>query len=478
MLETIREYGLEELEASGEAEEIRRRHARACLDLAEQAVAEISGSQHGRWLRRLDRAHPNLRQALAFAADRDDSELGHRLVAALWRFWDAQGFLEEGGAWVERLLGLGQGEESVTRAAALGAGAMVKFRQGNFPRAVELAEEGLALARSTGDADATFQAVNTLGNIAYARGQQGDAVTWFEEAVRLGRATGNDDRHLNGLTNVSMALSVSGDFDRAQQAADEALTLSRKRGRRYWEAIALARQGQVARHRGDPHTAFSQYEEAVAMLGDGNARAVAGVLWDAGDVAHELGNLTQAAAYLQASLERRWAWMQRRGVVECIAAIAELAIATGRHEVGLRLFGAVETMRLELGILDSWHFQPRRAAAQAAAQKALDKPASTAAFSAGQEMPLAQAIDLATAVAEEIQASPETPAAPGATHGLTARELEVLRFTASGRSDKEIGALLYISPRTVSRHLQSIYSKLGVNSRTAASALAHRLGLD
>jgi len=355
---------------------------------------------------------------------------------------------------------------------------MVKFREGNYPRAVELAEEGLALARRLGDADATFTAVNALGNIAFARGDQGEAVAWFEEAVRLGRATGNDDRLLNGLTNVSMVQSVMGDLDPSQATADEALELSRRRQRRYWEAIALARQGQVARHRGELDTASSLYEEALALLAEGNARAVAGLLWDASDVAREQGDLTRAAAYLQASLARRWAWMQRRGVIECIAAIAELAIATERHELGLRLFGAAETMRLDLGILDTWHFQPRRAAAQAVAQKSLGKTASTAAFSAGQEMPLAQAIDLATAVAEEIQAGPGVPTDVGAPHGLTARELEVLRLTASGRSDKEIGALLYISPRTVSRHLQSIYSKLGVNSRTAASAFAHRLGLD
>ena len=114
MLETIRDYGLELLAASGEADEIRHRHAAWCLDLAERSVAEISGPDHVRWLRRLDREHPNLRQALAFAEERSDSLLGHRFVAALWRFWDAQGFLEEGGAWIERLLDLGQGRSPLS----------------------------------------------------------------------------------------------------------------------------------------------------------------------------------------------------------------------------------------------------------------------------------------------------------------------------------------------------------------------------
>jgi predicted ATPase/DNA-binding CsgD family transcriptional regulator len=478
MLETIRVYGMELLAASGEEEEMRRRHAGWCLDLAEQAVAEISGSQHGSWLQRLDREHPNLRQALAYAEDRADPELGHRFVATLWRFWDALGFLEEGSSWADRLLAIGTGDESNVRAAALGAAAMVKLRQGNFPGAEDLAQEGLALARRLGDQDAAAQAVNALGNVAFTRGQHADAVAWFDEAVALGRAVGDDDRLLNGLTNLAMALTVTADFGRAQESADEALALSRKTQRRYWEAIALARQGMVARHRGDLDAASARYDEALTMLGDGNARAMAGVLWDAADVARELGDLSRAAAYLHASLVRRWAWMQRRGIAECLAALAELAVLTERHEPALRLFGAAEALRIEIGILDSWHFQPRRATAQAAARRALSKAASDAAFAAGQRMPLAEAIDLATAIAEEIQTGGEALAEMQRSYGLTARELEVLRFAATGRSDKEIGALLYISPRTVSRHLQSIYGKLGVNSRTAASALAHRLGLD
>lgn len=478
MLETVRDYGLELLEASGEAEAIRRRHALWCLDLAEQAAVEVSGSQHGNWLKRLDQEHPNLRQALAFAEERDDSDLGHRLVAALWRFWDAEGFLDEGSIWADRLLAIGQGDETATRAAALGAAAMMNFRQCTYQTAMGLAEEGLALARRIGASDAAAQAVTALGNIAYTRGQHPDAVEWFHEAVALARAAGGGDRLLNGLTNLAMALTAVGDLDQATAMVDEALPLSQAGQRRFWEAITLARQGLIARHKGELGAASARYEDALVMLGDGNARAVAGLLWDAADVARAQGDLTQAATYLQASLTRRWAWMEQRGMAECLAALAELAVQTERHDPALRLFGAAETLHHSIGILDTWQFQPRRATAQAKARRILGRAASAEAFAAGQEMPLADAFDLATAVAEEIQAGPETAPESRASHGLTSREVEVLRFAASGRSDKEIGALLYISPRTVSRHLQSIYSKLGVNSRTAASAWAHRLGLD
>jgi predicted ATPase/DNA-binding NarL/FixJ family response regulator len=476
MLETIRAFSWERLAVSGEADAVRHRHARWCLDLAERAVPEISGPEHAWWLRRLDREQPNLRQALAFAEERGDSSLGHRLVAALWRFWEAQGFLDEGSAWAERLLCLGPTDETIARASALHGAAMVIFRQSNFPRAIELAEESLALALRLGSSGAAAEAVTVLGNVAYNRGQNGEAVARYEESVSLARAAGDDDVLLGALTNLALALSVAEDFPRAAAVVDEALALSRARQRRLWEAIALVRQGALARRRGDLETAAVSFDAALTLLGDGNPLALAGTLWNAAEVARDRGDLAKAAAYLQTSLEKRWAWMERRGVGECLAGLAELAVLTGRHESATRLFGAAEEVRRAIGILDDWHQQPRRAAALATARRVLGETTADAALAAGKDLPLGEAVELAESIAGEIRVTP----GPGrtndarATCGLTSRELEVLRLVATGRSDREIGEVLHISHRTVSRHLQSIYTKLDVNSRTAASAFAHR----
>jgi non-specific serine/threonine protein kinase len=478
MLESIREFGLEQLEEHEEGREVRRRHALWCLALAEGAAAAISGSGHARWLHRLDREHPNLRQAVRFVELDGDAALGYRFLAALWRFWDAQGYLDEGIALADRILQIRTRDETVARAAALGAAAMVNFRQGNFARAVKLAEGGRDLARRLDASTEAAQAVTALGNVAFTRGQHPKAVEWFEQAVELARRAGNVDQLLNALTNFALALSVVGELDRAEAAAAEALALSRSEKRQFWEAVTLARQGLIARTRGDLDTASTLYETTLTMLGDGNARAVAGVLWDAADVARAQGNYSLAASLLQSSLSRRWAWMERRGIGECLAAIAELAAETGRHEDALRLFGPADSLRRSIDILDSWQFQARRDDAQATARRALGERAGAMAVAAGQAMSLTDAVELAMSVTEAIGA--ETVEVPDMRlpHGLTQRESEVLRLLASGQSDRDIGASLYISPRTVSRHLQSIYGKLGVNSRTAASAVAHRLELD
>jgi len=477
MLESIREFGLELLEESGEGRDIRRRHALWCLALAEGAAAAIGGTDHVRSLQRLDREKSNLRQALAFAEEEGDSGLGYRFLAALWRFWDAQGYLDEGNGWADRLLAIAPRDETASRAAALGAAAMMNFRQGTFARAVKLAEGGLELAQQLGASTEAAQAVTALGNVAFTRGQHPKAVEWYGQAVVLGRRATNVDQLLNALTNYALALSVVGETDSAEAIVDEALALSRSEQRQFWEAVAIARKGLVASSRGDLDAAGNLYETALSMLGDGNARAVAGLLWDAADVARAKGNLPQAARLLQASLSRRWAWLERRGIGECLAAIAELAVLAGRHEEALRLFGPADSLRRSIDILDTWQFQARRNDAQATARRALGERAGALAFAAGQVMSLADAVELAIAVTEAIGAEPVDEPESRPPHGLTQRELEVLRLLATGQSDRDIAASLYISPRTVSRHLQSIYGKLGVSSRTAAAAMAHRLNL-
>jgi DNA-binding CsgD family transcriptional regulator len=354
---------------------------------------------------------------------------------------------------------------------------MLTYRRGEYSSASAIAEDAIALARRLGATTVTAEAITTLGHVAFVRGQNPEAVARYEEAVALRRIAGDDEGLLSALSNFGLALTVSGDLERAEAVLTEARDSSRARQRPFWEAIALLRLGSLAHRRDDLVSAAAHFEVALTLLGDGNALVVAWLRGDAAAVARDQGNLPQAAEYLHASLARRWVRLERRGISECLAGLAELAVLTGRHEPALRLFGAAEALRREIGILDAWHEQPRRLAAQVAARRAIGEIAGATAFVAGQELPLAEAVELAMSVADGIRTDPAVQATLRPAHGLTDRELEVLRLVATGRSDREIGEVLHISHRTVSRHLQSIYTKLDVNSRTAASAFAHRFDL-
>jgi DNA-binding NarL/FixJ family response regulator len=189
-----------------------------------------------------------------------------------------------------------------------------------------------------------------------------------------------------------------------------------------------------------------------------------------------------AAARYRESLELRWKWGERRGVAESLAGVAELCELTGRHETSARLFGGIDTLRQAIGVPGYRWEQARRDQALTHARLQLGASVFQAAFADGQAMAPSEVVSLALLACRELEKGDPAVADPAdveteSGERLTVRELEVLRSLAGGLSDREIGDVLFISPRTVARHLHSIYQKLGVNSRSAATAYAHKQGL-
>src|SRR5262249_55116898 len=163
---------LERLQASGEAEALRRRHARFFVALAERAEAALRGPEQIAWVARLEQDHDNLRAALRWLADGADAERGLRLAGAPgrgfggggpWRFWEVHGHLSEGRRWLEGALARAEGAAPPVRAKALhGAGNLAR-EQGDYGRAAALLREGLALRRGLGDPAGIAATLNKLG---------------------------------------------------------------------------------------------------------------------------------------------------------------------------------------------------------------------------------------------------------------------------------------------------------------------------
>jgi predicted ATPase len=157
ILETIREYGLEALEASGEMEATRQAHALYYLRLAEQAEPELRGSQQAVWLERFEREHDNLRAAMQWSVER--GEAGHSMetalrlggTLALLRLWQVRGPLSEGRSFLERALARSEGAAVTVRAKALEAAANLASFQDDTDQAEALFEGSLALYRELGD---------------------------------------------------------------------------------------------------------------------------------------------------------------------------------------------------------------------------------------------------------------------------------------------------------------------------------------
>lgn len=375
MLHIIREYARARLEASGEAEALRRAHAVYMVALAERAELELIGPEQGAWLDRLEREHDNLRAALAWATERSEAETGLRLVGALERFWLARGHLREGRAWVERLLGLavepevgsgsmGAADTEATvptrvRARALIAGGIVAFRQADSAAAVPWLEEGAALARAAGDPRTTVTAVNALGFLARMRsGDWERAAAYFEESLELSRQLGDQWAIAVALGNLGDTLVRQGNLERAAETFAEALTRARQAGDPGAVHICLLNLGWVMRLRGEPTQAEALLREGLKLAGN-------------------LGDPRRCA--------------------EALEMLATTAGVVGHGERAARLLGAAEAARETIGAPQPAEDWADVEQAMAAARAALGEECWAAAYVAG------QALSLDDAVAEALQ---------------------------------------------------------------------------
>ncbi|MFL5759726.1 MAG: ATP-binding protein [Thermomicrobiales bacterium] len=443
MLETVRQFGLEQLGAAGETEATRDRHAAYFLALAEQTAARPEGPDADARFARLAPEHDNLRLAFAWYEHRGDPEAGLRLADALLRFWYWRSHRAEGGRWVERFLAAGGEVAPELRAKALYALGILTTGARSDERAIPPLRESLVLWRESGDVEGTAQTLTLLG-------------------IKLKRL---------------------GAFADAAPLLDEAAVLFDGLGLDAWWALVYHHRGMVALGLGDLAGAEIMLEEALARhrrLGDdGTSPAwVAMALNDLGVVVGEQGDLARAAALQTDSLDLWRRTGTREGMADALVGLATVA-ASGQPEQAARLFGASAALADSVGYEFAF---PERAAherAMAALKATMGEAAFADAWNAGRDLSLDQALaEAATLRPAEIQHADEDRAgASEHTAGLSPREVEVLRRLVAGASNREIAAELFISPRTVQAHLASVFAKLDVHTRAAAVARAYELGL-
>ena len=192
MLETIREFALEQLAAEGEAPRLQHLHAQHCLGVAERETAELRGQGQGAALRRLESEHANLRAALAWTYAEARAEFALRLAALLWRFWWVRGLLSEGRQWLSKVLALPVDGLEAVRATVFEGAAVLAWGQADAEQAEVHAEEALKLFRRVDDKPGVARALNHLGLVSQERGAYDRARGFFEESGALARELGNE----------------------------------------------------------------------------------------------------------------------------------------------------------------------------------------------------------------------------------------------------------------------------------------------
>jgi predicted ATPase/DNA-binding CsgD family transcriptional regulator len=437
MLEPIRQYGQQRLEASGEDDRIRYEHAHYYLTLAEETEPGLAEASQEAWLR-LRAELDNIRAALGFALGSGRAELGLRLAGALERFWWAGWPLVEGRKWLERGLAGGEELSQPVRARALGA----------------------------------------AGRIALWQDDLGPAVAMFEEALDLFKGLGDEHGVAASLASLGHAVLHQDAHERLEALREEAEVLRAEFTDPWALAELLLFLGMVDLHGGDHEQATALLEESMAafrQIGDeGRAATCATYVWMA---ALERGDYGRAASLLREDLRRSWQRGIRLQAYDGLLGLAIVAALRDRPERAARLWGSAETLREEVGVLLSlWAHMPTDFQGRLAATRSqLDHDSWEAAWSEGRTITLDRAVEYA--LEQEEPSLPSTPTLPSYPADLSAREVEVLRLVASGMTNAQVAKELYISPRTVNAHMGSVYHKIGSNTRAEAARFATEHGL-
>ena len=446
MLETIREFGLERLAASGERDAIRLRHALHFLGWAETLGPRLHGPDEGRWVEALTIELGNLRAVAEWAQEGEEREVILRLASALWWYWYTHGDPREGRRWLEQGL-VGRDDVPVpTLANALTAAAGLAALQGDYPQASLLAKDNLEVSRAHGYAFGEGQARLLLGMTAKWRG----------------------------------------DLDEAAELFAEALALMRTHGDQYWIAQTLANLVEVTYWQDGNAATAALAEEALALWqATGNRWGIALGYLALSVVAYAQGDLARAAQLSKESLELWRRHGDHRGVGGALAGLAGVALATGDPERTATLLGAARAQVDTIGVRNVV-YQVHYDRVAASARAALGDATFEDQWVRGRALPVEQAIaearaltpavvhDKATAMTTELALGSHSFPAAASVSRLSPREVDVLRLLAEGHSDRQIADTLSISPKTVGRHISNILAKLDVTTRTAAATHAVR----
>ena len=355
MLEVVREYALEMLEASGEAKAARRSHADYFLALGEEADKYLKGEESVKWLNRLEDEHDNLRAALRWSS-KNDVQIAARLAAALRLFWYLHSHLTEGRGWLEA---------------------------------------GLECSKDDTSSEVRFNLLNLLGTFARFQGDYAAAQKAYEQHLAEARAVNDLWQIAEANSGLGSVAYQQGDFTTARKFIEEVLAVSRELDEKYGVAAALNSLGDIARTEGDNAVARPLFEESLMISrGLGTKQFVSAILANLGAVTFGEGDFPAAQAHFTEALKTARDLGNRTIISLSLDGFAALAAERGDAEYAARLSGAAENLRESIG----YEIEPAdlsfRDSFLAKIRAALPEPDLSASFERGRKLKPEEAVAL------------------------------------------------------------------------------------
>ncbi|GAC1668260.1 MAG: hypothetical protein PVS3B1_05810 [Ktedonobacteraceae bacterium] len=521
MLEMLREFGMECLQQHGELEAARQAHAHYYLQLSEQAEPHLKGPEQLLWFARLELELDNLWVIFQTApiGGKEEIELAVRVAGALGYFWAGRGYLREGLGVLEQLLTSTQAIAAPIRLKALKAIGVVLWGQFDTRKLELVTDEALAIAQAQGDQHNIPFVMILHGMVLIDKHDYTAAQACLEEALTRARALGDRFDIVAALANLGRVALYQQAYPQAVAWLEEGLIHSRSSGDKVAMSMVLVVLARAEMSQGNAAHARTLLKESQTIYGAlGNTWGVALSLRLLGRLAFQIEEFSEAETFLTDSARLASEVGDRRSLVQSRLLLATLAVLKGdyamarqRYEDGLSialdlrhtsliaaglkglgcvaaaqglhiwaalLWGTAEALHEASSVVIPPDLYDRMVAV---VRRQLGEHPFDRAKAQGQTMRPEQVLTshqalLSQAPAEVPPASHSSPHPPrrssSPTVELTAREVEVLRLVAQGLTDVQAAEQLVISPRTVNWHLTSIYSKLQVSSRAAATRYA------
>ncbi|MFD6061023.1 protein kinase domain-containing protein [Rhodococcus wratislaviensis] len=428
MLETLREYGYEKLEQTGEAVALRRRHRDWYETLVLAAEGEWISARQLDWIARLKREQPNLREALEFGID-DDPAAGLRTAAALYWFWSSQGLYNEGRRWLDQLLDRRSGATTLERVTALCYDSVMANSQGDLEAGAALVAKAWTLTAHTSDPVLRAYSDCADGMLALYSGDLARACSHLESALAEFSARRDRTLETSLLYPLGTAYGLSGRTDRAIECHERALAITERYGEKMYRAHSL---------------------------------------WAMGIDVWRQGDTDRAVRLLEQSLELTRQVHTPRVATACLEALAWITCRQGDALRAATLMGAADGLAQSVGsavVIHTNLLVYHRDCDQESRKKLGDR-VFAAAHSNGRSLGFDAAIVYAL---HEQPASTSTPDTDSSVR-LTKREHQVADLIAEGLTNQAIADRLVISPRTAQGHVEHILAKLGFASRTQVAA--------
>ena len=418
--ETMREYAGRKLHDAGEEDRVLLRCTEYYVSRCQQMALEAR-FQLPSWLAWMDLEIDNIRSILRRCLVRSDSVRGIQLATSLGWFWITRA-TTEGVRWLDELLGSGPGNPETLGWSYFIRGFLAVL-QGDWTAARPALERAMSASR---DAGQPIQLANSLSMASIAANMAGDrstALRLLAEADELASELEDIPTRVGVLQARSLNALLEGDFETLKVVATEGARLSRQVGDLYALHMMNLNLGGAASFLGDPGESRKRYSEALR-------------------IAYQIDD--------------------RIGQFYLLAALGHHATMEGRAKTAAQLLGASETIRIGAGASVMPVMNPLITQAEESAIAALGKARFEVEFSTGKRLSRGSAVAIALGEPDPATEATRDDAGKGL---LAKREVEVARLVADGLSNKQIGARLFISERTVDSHVRSILNKLGFNSR-------------